>query len=386
MDRLVFFLPDQIGGVKTYVTNLSDFLHEKGVAHRIILYKSCDSFTTNIVHNGYMIRVHYSKYSSPAAVYKTLGKLIEKNDTIISNDTLELKMVDYLRLFNPLVFILHGDLEHYLDALEFHQHKIDQVLCVSHGLKNKYKALFPNLHFSVCHPLIANSEHTIQENNGACLRGVFIGRFELAKGADFFLETVQLCKRAPRERTMVKWQVIVSRAGTDSNLISKIPKEVEVFFDYPNKKVLEVLEQSDILLFPSRSEGFGITVLEAMKRGAIVIARHLAIGVSDMIKDHETGFFADGPADAEKLIEWLYKNPGTLAGYKWKAQQFANTAFDYISGGNNFLKYLDDACEASKRKIKKHNDVETGKIVKIFPEFLYRSLKFIHHRILYVFP
>lgn len=76
------------------------------------------------------------------------------------------------------------------------------------------------------------------------------------------------------------------------------------------KDVPKLLRLSDIFIRASRSEGFGISFIEAMASGLPVIATPVG-GIPDFIDDRETGLFAcpDNPKNVSEAIYELIKHP-----------------------------------------------------------------------------
>ena len=106
----------------------------------------------------------------------------------------------------------------------------------------------------------------------------FVGRISHQKGLDKLLI---IWKEAVKIKSDIKLSLIVS--GTDaeiSDLKSEISllglsKNIEFLGFLDNKKKYEVIQQSKILLFPSRYESFGIVVSEALNLEVPVISFEL---------------------------------------------------------------------------------------------------------------
>ena len=71
------------------------------------------------------------------------------------------------------------------------------------------------------------------------------------------------------------------------------------------KDVASVYANSDIFCLPSRSEGFGLAVGEAMAAGLPCVGIKTCFGVKDLIADGKTGFLTE--STAESLAEGLRK-------------------------------------------------------------------------------
>ncbi len=97
----------------------------------------------------------------------------------------------------------------------------------------------------------------------------------------------------------------------------------------PPPKVAKILAESDIFLLPTRIEGFGLAIVEAMMCGAVPVVTKLA-GITDTIITHnETGFLIDiddieGFASA---IIALLSNPVRIEEMRKATQQTAQERF-----------------------------------------------------------
>lgn len=377
MHRIVLFYPDVLGGVRTYVTNLATWFHENNIKYLVICYGIGQGFST-IKRHGVLpkeILLHFSPYATESSKYRDLVSELNEDDILVCNDSLELEAINSQRLKNKTAFILHGDLTHYYNTLIKYEQVIDHVFCVSNGLKEKYGSLFPALPFSIAYTLLKNFHPAIRENHST-LKIVFIGRFEKMKGADDFVKVIETINARASE---VQWHVYTTKAGTDNLLLEQLPSNTAVFFDTPNCRVLKELEDMDILVFPSRSEGLGLAVLEAMKRGVAPIARNLPIGIPDMVEDKKTGFLINSPEEIVSIIELLYNDRVLLKKIKHNANDYANSYFDLHKSANNFMQLANGIMEKEKKfEVRKQQRLE-----RVMPEVLYRIFKFLFYLVKY---
>lgn len=84
---------------------------------------------------------------------------------------------------------------------------------------------------------------------------------------------------------------------------------------------------SDIILQKSTREGFGMTVTEAMWKGAVVIGGNVG-GIKYQIKDGFNGFLVRSPKEAAEKINYIFKNPAV-------AEKISHAA--HLSVKNKFL-------------------------------------------------
>jgi len=375
MPRIVFFYPDVIGGVRTYVTNLATWLHENGIDYLVIAYGQGQGFST-VKKTGALPKaysLHFSPYATEASKYRDLVAELKADDILICNDSFELEAISLLQLKNKTVFILHGDLIHYHNTITKFERVIDHVFCVSKGLKKKYGNIFPGLPFSVAYTLLKNFHPAIRDNQST-LKIVYIGRFEKMKGADDLVKVIETINTGSLE---VQWHVYTAKASADNSILEKLPSNTAVFFDTPHSQLMKKLEDMDILVFPSRSEGLGLVVLEAMKRGVAPIARNLPIGIPDMVEDKKTGFLINSPEEIVSIIELLHKDRALLKTIKQQANDYANSYFDPNNWDNNFM-HLASGIVA---KEKGFNVQKQQRLGRIMPEGIYRVCKFLLHKV-----
>ena len=80
-----------------------------------------------------------------------------------------------------------------------------------------------------------------------------------------------------------------------------------------SKEIPEIIEQSDICLFPSLWENFPYTCLEAMASGRVVIASSSG-GMSEIIEDNKNGFLIkpNSPKQIIQAIKYIINNRNSM--------------------------------------------------------------------------
>ncbi|PKF74734.1 glycosyltransferase [Chryseobacterium sp. PMSZPI] len=109
-----------------------------------------------------------------------------------------------------------------------------------------------------------------------------------------------------------KWKLYFWGVGPDFELLKEKIKKYHLedrillmgFTDNP----LEKLKESDIFIFPSKYEGFGLALAEAMSIGLPSIGFKSCSGVNELIKHNISGFLAQDKAEFENYLESLMKN------------------------------------------------------------------------------
>ena len=105
----------------------------------------------------------------------------------------------------------------------------------------------------------------------------FVGRVSINKGA---AELYRLARRFPDKTFTLAGSVIPPVDSWDK------PDNVTCLGPVPYDRVMSLLDEADLFLFPSRSEGFSVALMEAMARGVPCVAFDNVGANGDMLGDN----------------------------------------------------------------------------------------------------
>src|SRR5687767_3270920 len=217
-------------------------------------------------------------------VYREMSRwLKDSDDIIVANDALELGMVSALGTRNPIAFVLHGDYDYYYDLAVGHESRIGSFLCVSDAIRETLARKIPHrapaIH--VTYPVVPESV-AARSHSRDHLRLLFVGRLTEEKG---FWDLPLIDTELQRAGVDVRWTIVAPREPSlnpDARRWLSSP-HVKHIASVPLAGMDAVYATHDLLVFPSRFEGFGIAVLEAMKAGVVPVAARLKAGLPEMI-------------------------------------------------------------------------------------------------------
>jgi glycosyltransferase involved in cell wall biosynthesis len=144
------------------------------------------------------------------------------------------------------------------------------------------------------------------------------------KGTDTALKVIEQIKKSAPELKVLCF----GNNKPDSN--NPMPSYFEFHYNPEQERIRKIYEQCDVWLCCSRSEGFGLTILEAMACRCPAVSTKCG-GPEDIVKESENGFLCDVD-DAESLtdavlrvlqsseLEWLALSDAALATatrYSW---------------------------------------------------------------------
>ena len=140
---------------------------------------------------------------------------------------------------------------------------------------------------------------------------IFVGSLIPVKGVKYLVEAMSiLTQHLPEARLLV-----VGNGEEETKLkqqVAQLNLESHVTFagKVPNERIPEFMTASDIFVLPSLSEGFPVTVLEAMAAGLPIVTTNVR-GLPEIVRDGENGFLVpsgDSDALAQKLLILLSNN------------------------------------------------------------------------------
>ena len=134
-------------------------------------------------------------------------------------------------------------------------------------------------------------------------RIISIGRYAYQKGYDLLLRAW-----AEIEKDFPDWQLTIYGMGNQDHLRSQMRNlgidSDRCLLNGPVNDVIKEYLNSSLFVLPSRFEGFGLVIIEAMSCGVPVVAFNCPMGPDEIISDGEDGFLVpvgDIHALADKL-------------------------------------------------------------------------------------
>ena len=131
-------------------------------------------------------------------------------------------------------------------------------------------------------------------------QALFVGVLELYKNVDGLAETWRLAAPAvPGARLRIVGSG--TRTGVVERLLADLSEQTTWTNRLETAEVAVALDASTALVLPSRSEGMGRVVVEALCRGRPVVATRVG-GIPDLVRDGENGLLVE-PGDTSALAD-----------------------------------------------------------------------------------
>ena len=253
----------QINGVEyydyyLYPQKLTDIL-----SHALTLY-----IQDNLIQNLY--RIIEKKHGKPDIIFGQMFINTRMGICLSQKYNIPIVGIEHLGRFNDANLDNWG---HTKKDAEYTYHNIHAAIAVSHKLK---ESLYR--HFSITADVVPNllgkEFYYTAPNNNEAFTIVSVGRLDHGKGFDLLIQALLKIKDKLPQNWQVKiigsgeWRDILQREINTSNLQNNI-----VLLGQKNKQeIVQLLQQSDLFVLPSRSETFGVVYIEAMACGLPIIA------------------------------------------------------------------------------------------------------------------
>jgi len=180
---------------------------------------------------------------------------------------------------------------------------------------------------------------------------LFVGRLHRVKGVDVLIEAA--------EKVVVrrKLQFLIVGEGEETPVLRMLVKKkaIEEFVRFEGKKSGEELQrlmgEAEVLVLPSRSEAFPLTVVEALASGTPVIASEVG-GVPEIIRNGREGILVppDDPEALAKAILSLMKNNDLRAEMAENARKRAK-GFIWEDIVRELIRYYTEVIERAQFRI-----------------------------------
>ena len=334
------------GGVLSVIRNLLRFSKNPSIENHVIFTINKDVkpiYTVETLEGSQSEQVFY--YSPKWNFYHTcrqLAKLLPDDKAIIvAHDWLELGMASNLGLQNPVVQIVHGNYEYYYDLAISHSLVVDTYIGISNrifnSLQEKLSSRYNDI-FYLNFP-VPNIEAVIKKNEPLQLIYYVNNLKDNNKQFTTIVEIATQLSGAPDNYFFT----IAGGGITREEFFDIWPVAMRNHVNYKglqtNEEMIALLPSQHIFLLPSLAEGLPVSLVEAMKAGAVPLITNWDNGaVDELVKEGVTGYsFKMGAAlDYVVCIKNLQCNRQWLSQLSDNCIQISNTIFDPVINTKKF--------------------------------------------------
>lgn len=237
-------------------------------------------------------------------------------DVIVSFETMTSAEICREKIDVPLVSSLQNEPHACCDCLPKSEMQALEKSCVVHVLMESF--------VNIVHGFIKNPNIVYIPN--ALPQCVSPANLSINKEIYRIINVARLNKKQKRQEILIKafsnlaerypnWVVELWGGDTSGykkellSMIEEVHLENRIFLKGVTHHVDEVYAQADIFAFPSRFEGFGLSLGEAMSAGLPAVGFKSCAAVNELIKNGDNGLLAEDGVEAfAQALEMLMKN------------------------------------------------------------------------------
>lgn len=304
------------GGIDSYLLNLFKYYDRSKIDLTLVSLGNW-AVVREVEKHGGKIKVFSGKRFNPLTIFKIAGYLRKENiNLIVSGGLVANSYSRAVSLFSgvPHLSIVHSEFKYdypnplirfiYSLVLFISSWKTKRYIAVSKYIKqNLEKSGINGKKIIVVYNGVDFKEITnkVNEDNKKIIISS-VGRLHKVKGYENLIKAASLLKKD-------NWTIEIAGEGQEKNnlqvLIDSLNLKDKVKLLGHVEDIDKVYENTDIYIQPSLSEGFGLTVVEAMGFGLPVIVTPVG-SLPEIVQDNETGIIAEG-TDPDSLLGAMNK-------------------------------------------------------------------------------
>jgi glycosyltransferase involved in cell wall biosynthesis len=213
--------------------------------------------------------------------------------------------------------------------------RADGVVACSDALRQDVLQFAPQARVTTIHngADIGLFNGTVRTPPVAIRRILHVGKFEHKKSQDVILRAFKRLLETHPDCSLVLIGGFGPLLEQTRGLIAELglQQQVELHVNVPHTQLPEFMGRADLFILPSRSEPFGIVLLEAGAAGLPVVATRVG-GIPELLEHERTGLLIapDSVEELEGAMRRLIENPGLAhdLGRSWQEHVVATWNWD----------------------------------------------------------
>jgi glycosyltransferase involved in cell wall biosynthesis len=333
--------PDLGAGIAVYVRELADQFLRLGCEVHIV---SPDPQTEGWCKDRHFHHFSCDERGDQRGHAARLLKYVQEHriDGIINNDNSVLQSIAP-GVACPFVSVGHFGSTSIAALASYQWRWCDYVVAISSDMQKRYVQKYgvPITRCPVIHNGIRDRGHDADyaRKDVSVLRAIYAGGNNQFKGADIVLRAALTDNRLWTGIRLDWFGTLPDKVGRRLSRVA----HVHVHGHVAHGVLLDFLQNSDVLLFPSRAEGCPMALLEAMSMGVVPIASDGEGAMRWLIESGQNGFICQLKSWDRQLMECLahlQKNPSSLEHMKRSARARFLKEFDIGITAENILSLL----------------------------------------------
>jgi glycosyltransferase involved in cell wall biosynthesis len=358
MDRMsptvTWMLPDKLGGVYNFAANLLGYREPDGATYDAILARNLadpddpsDADLRAIVHR---VTYRLPPENFRSVLRRIAAELPAGKGVIVANDWLSLAMASAHNTGKAVVYVNHGDFDHYYDQAVRYDSTIDVFITYTKRMLARLQELLPHRLDDIhCIPYGVEIPERVSKASSGELRLLYVGRLDPSKGIFDLPEIDSILRRSGMDTT---WTIQgPGPAQSDLKRQWGDPGHVTWFGRRSMSQVKAQYLEHDILVMPSRAEGLPVVLLESMAAGCVPVVSDLPTGHPEIVDNGVSGLRVE-PGDVAgfaEAIERLASDRNALLSMSGEARARVESRFNIVRQAPEYQRAILAAAERTPR-------------------------------------
>jgi len=331
---VVYILPDALGGVATLIGNLLRYRRPDDLRYHVVLTRDLRQRGERPIPDRLSVDcqsavVFERSIDNLEKVLRDVRRSIPAGEGIVvANEWLGLAALSESDCGRTVLHILHGDMDFCYELAIRHEPVIDGFVTHTRLIYEKLRRFLPHRWdriFYLPYGVAIPSERRAAANGP--IRLLFVARLVQDKG---ICELPAIDEALLARDVQARWTIVGS--GPDGDRVKAEWQNPRVRWTgvLSNVDVLSLYSEHDVLVLPTRMEGFPVSMLEAMAAGVVPVVTDLPGGIQQAVQHAVTGYlhrFWDVDGFAESIAR-LDNDRARLETMSVAAHQLVRDEFD----------------------------------------------------------
>lgn len=356
---VTWMLPDKLGGVNNFVANLLGHREQDDLTYEAVLARNLtnpdDPSDGELRANVKRVSFRLPPENFHSVLRRLAGQILAGRGVIVANDWLSVASAAAHRTGKAIVYINHGDFQHYYDLAVMHDGTIDVYITYTERMYRRLCELLPHRQADiVCIPYGVEIPRNSERRRSPILRLLYVGRLDRAKGV---LDLPQIDRLLQAAQVRTRW-TIQGPGPAERELRAAWGDAPHVSWNGRTTmaEVKKLYLEHDVLVMPSRAEGLPVALLEGMAHGCVPVVSDLPSGIPELVDNGVSGFRipVGDIAGFANAIASIASGAGALSSMSHEAAARVASNFNIADRAPQYQRAIREAAEITPRWSRPH--------------------------------
>jgi len=290
---VVYLLPDVFGGVASMIGNLLRYRRPDDLKYHVVLTRDVSEAAHRPIPEPLAVDSQRSvvferSLDNIEAVLRRVYKSIPSGEgVVVANDWLGLAALTGHNHDRTVLHILHSDTDSWYERAAQYDPMLDGFITHTRLIYEKLQRLLPHRRDTIYYlPYGVPIPPEPRAASNGPIRLLFVARLEAEKG---IYELPAIDEALSARGVQSRWTIVGS--GRDEDTVRARWRSSRVHWTglLPNCEALRLYREHDVLVLPTRIEGFPVSLLEAMAAGVVPVVTDLPGGIQQVVQPGVTG-------------------------------------------------------------------------------------------------